>query len=700
MKQVMQDLSGGRTYLELSPCPKVSSLSILVQTSNTLVSVGTEKMLLDFGRGNILQKALQQPDKVKQVLEKVSTDGLVSTVDAVRSKLDTPIPLGYCNVGTIVEMGEKAHGFKVGDRVVSNGNHAEFVTTTENLTAKIPDNVSNESASFTVIGAIALQGIRLLNPTLGECIVVTGLGLVGLLAVQLLKAQGCRVLAVDFDQNKLDLAKSFGAEIVNLSKGESLLNAAMIFSRQNGVDGVLITASTKSNEPLSQAARISRKRGRIVLVGVVGLEVSRDDFYEKELSFQVSCSYGPGRYDESYEKFGNDYPIGYVRWTEKRNFEAILDLLASGHISTEKLVTHQFKLDEVEQAYELVSQGNQLGILLQYNSDAEEHAVTEIAIECDKASDVCATSSSLGFIGAGNYARAVLLPCFSKTEAKLSAISSNSGITAVSLAKKFNVSLATSDYEKILASDVGAVVISTQHNSHAAIALSSIEHKKHVFLEKPLALNHVDIDLIEQALSTKNTIFTVGFNRRYSPHAIKMKSLLQSVNTPKTFIYTINAGHIPSDHWVQNEAVGGGRLVGECCHFIDLVRFLCGHKVVSYSINNMKAECSDSFSVSLSFEDGSIGLINYISVGGKSYPKEKLEVFCAGSVLLLNNFRMLTGYNWPGFKKMRTLRQDKGQRQCAQAFVSAIKTLDNSMLPPVDEILEVSRICLDLSMAR
>jgi threonine dehydrogenase-like Zn-dependent dehydrogenase len=374
MKQILQDLKTGATILETVPCPSASSGSLLIETTKTLVSAGTERMLVDFGKGNLLQKARSQPDKVKQVVEKVKTDGLMPTLDAVKNKLDTPLPLGYCNVGHVAEVGAGVDAFQSGDRVVSNGKHAEFVCVPKNLCAKIPDSVDDESAAFTVIGAIALQGIRLVKPTLGETVVVTGLGLIGLVAVQLLRAHGCRVLGIDFDSEKCKLAEQFGAEVVNLAAGEDPLAVAETYSRGRGVDAVLITASTKSNDPIHQAATMCRKRGRIVLVGVVGMEMSRADFYEKELSFQVSCSYGPGRYDVEYEEKGNDYPVGFVRWTEQRNFEAILDMMADGRINMQPLISHRFKLEQAAEAYDLISNGNPLGVLLEYQAEKSAEA--------------------------------------------------------------------------------------------------------------------------------------------------------------------------------------------------------------------------------------------------------------------------------------------------------------------------------------
>ena len=696
MKQVLQDLKTGETIIEDIPCPSVSTGSVLIQTSKTLVSAGTERMLVDFGKANLIQKAKSQPDKVKQVLDKVKTDGLIPTYEAVKNKLDTPLPLGYCNVGTVID--SKAEGFLEGERIVSNGKHAEVVSVPKNLCAKIPDNVSDESATFTVIGAIALQGIRLIKPTLGETIVVTGLGLIGLVAVQLLKAHGCRVIGIDFDSEKIQLAKSFGAETVNLSEGQDPIAVAESYSRGKGVDGVLITASTKSNEPIHQAATMCRKRGRIVLVGVVGMEMSRADFYEKELSFQVSCSYGPGRYDVEYEEKGNDYPLGFVRWTEQRNFEAILDMMDDGRLTMEPLISHRFKLEGAAQAYEVVSSGNPLGVLLEYevaSASSKAKQVVKLAASQSPASDAV-----IGFIGAGNYASSVLVPAFKSTGARLKSIASATGISSVHVGKKQGIEEATTDTKSLLNDqDINALVITTRHDSHAMWVKAALEKGKHIFVEKPLALTREELAEIIDLYSSMETkpLLMVGFNRRYSPHVQKLKALLASKPQPKNMIMTVNAGAIPSDHWTQDRSVGGGRIIGEGCHFIDLLRYVADSPITNVSAVAMDSECKDSVMIQLKFEDGSIGTVNYLANGSKSFPKERLEVFVGGGILQLDNFRVLKGYGWSGFNADKLWRQDKGQKMCSKAFVDAIKLGDHSSLIPFDELVEVANACFDVT---
>lgn len=670
------------------------------------MSIGTERMLVEFGKAGWIAKARQQPDKVRMVLEKIKTDGLAPTIAAVRSKLDQPLTLGYCNVGTVLEVGTGVSGFGIGDRVASNGKHAEVVVVPVNLCAKIADCVQDQQAAFTVVAAIGLQGVRLAQPTAGEAFVVIGLGLIGLATVQVLQAHGCRVMGVDFDEQKLALARSFGAETVSLGHGEDPIASAAAFSRGRGVDGVLITASTSSNEPVHQAAQMCRKRGRIVLVGVAGLALSRADFYEKELSFQVSCSYGPGRYDPQYEEHGHDYPVGFVRWTEQRNFEAVLDLLASGRLDFQALISHRFPFDRAEDAYRLLdSKEGVLGIVLEYEASRSVSGLRARTISLQAASaSPTGRSPLMSFIGAGNYANQVLLPAFANAGARFRSIASGSGVTAHHAGRKFGFQEITSDTATILADEqVNAVAVVTRHDSHAAFAAEAIRAGKHVFVEKPLAITWEQLAQLEATYRTRaetNTapIIMVGFNRRFAPHVVKVKGLLEQVAEPKSFIMTVNAGTIPPEHWTQDESVGGGRMIGEGCHFVDLLRFLAGAPIAKVQAMKLRSDGSasdDRVSVTLAFADGSIGTIHYFANGHKSFPKERLDVFCAGRVLHLDNFRKLTGYGWPSLRRMTLWRQDKGQFACATAFVQAIETGTSSPIP-FDQLVEVTRATFDI----
>ncbi len=582
-------------------------------------------MLLDFGKANLLDKARQQPDKVKQVLQKVRTDGLRTTVEAVRAKLDQPIPLGYSNVGRVLEPAAGDVTLKAGDRVVSNGNHAEVVSVPRNLCAAVPDGVSDEAASFTVVAAIGLQGIRLLQPTLGERVVVTGLGLIGLLCVQMLRAHGCRVLGIDFDEEKLALARGYGAETVSLAKGEDPVAVAEAWSGGVGVDGVLITAATKSNEPMQQAATMCRKRGRVVLVGVVGLQLNRADFYEKELSFQVSCSYGPGRYDPAYEKLGLDYPVGFVRWTEQRNFEAVLQLMAEGRLDVSSLVTHRYGFDDALKAYETVSEGGALGIVLEYAGGDEKR---ERTVAASAPSGVGASGEpSLAFIGAGGFTTRMLLPTLKGQAARLKTIVSGTGVTGTHAAKKFGFESSSTDSDAVMADgEVNTVFITTPHNSHAALVKKALEAGKRVFVEKPLCMNRAELDELEPLVSGGRSLVMVGFNRRFSPHTRKIKSLLEGVRAPKSFVMTVNAGAIPADHWTQDPAVGGGRVIGEACHFIDLLRFLAGAAITHASADYLGGEegkLGDTVNLNLRFADGSVGTVHYFANGHKDFPRRR-----------------------------------------------------------------------------
>lgn len=705
MKQILQNLSNGETSVVDVPAPCNIKSNVLIATKNSLVSAGTERMLVDFGKSHLLNKARQQPDKVKVVLNKVITDGVMTTIDAVRSKLDQPLALGYCNAGVVLE--SDSSNFEVGDRVVSNGSHAEVVRVPKNLCVKIPDGVNDESASFTVLGAVGLQGIRLIQPTLGECFVVTGLGLVGLMCVQMLRANGCRVLGVDFDTQKCEMAQKFGAETVNLSKGEDSVIFSQKFSRGRGVDGVLITASSQSDEVIHQAAEMCRKRGRIVLVGVVGLKLRRDDFFKKEITFQVSASYGPGRYDSFYEEDGNDYPIGFVRWTEQRNFEAVLDMMESGSLDVESLITHRYDIKNAIQAYALLDDSSVLGILLNYPSqDKVNLRKSKVKLLPKYTKKRIKSSPCVGFIGAGNYASRTLIPAFEKSGSVLDTVVTSGGISGVHHGKKNNFLTASTSLNDVLNNNsINVIAIATRHDMHAMQVIASLNAGKNVFVEKPLALTLDEVMEIEKAYKknnkSNNITLMVGYNRRFAPHIIKMKELLNAHPSPKSIIITVNSGFIPTDHWTQDILVGGGRIIGEGCHFIDLMRHLVGHRIVNYTATMMgdtpgTDTREDKVSITLSFSDGSFGTLLYLANGGSSFPKERIEVFCDNAVLQIDNYRLLSGYGWAGFKKMRLFKQDKGQKACVQAFVNSVADGKDAPIP-FDEIIETTRISIEVA---
>jgi len=704
MLQVFQDLKDGHTKLLDIPKPLSKDGHLIIQTKRTVVSAGTERMLVNFGKAGYLEKARQQPDKVKMVLNKIRTDGLLPTVQAVKSKLDQPLPMGYCNAGIVLE--SNVNSFKPGDRVVSNGPHAELIRSSEMLCAKIPDNVDDESAAFTVLASVALQGIRLLNPTIGETVVVSGLGLIGLIAVQILKANGCKVLGIDFDEAKCKLAEDFGAQTVNLSSGQDLLSTANLFSEGNGIDAVLITASTESNEPMSQAANMLRKRGRIVLVGVVGLELSREELYDKEITFQVSCSYGPGRYDEEYEVNGKDYPIGFVRWTEGRNFRAVLDMMASGTLNISPLVTHRFDFNDAIIAYEQLESSDTLGIVLEYRKDETDLNKREVVLP-NFNDTFTKTNTVCGFLGGGNYASRILIPAFKKSGAQLHTLVTSGGASAVIQGKKNGFKIASTDSSSISESkNINTVVIATQHNLHATQVMDAIKQGKNVFVEKPLAITKselLQIKAVYDSKSPKKPRLMLGFNRRFSPHIVKLKSLLDAQADSKAFLLTVNAGAIPMDHWTQNLEIGGGRIIGEGCHYIDLLRFLAKSPIIDFQASKLRKSSGlettdDKVMINLMFEDGSFGTIHYLANGGKRFPKERLEVFCNDAVIQLDNFKKMRGFGWKGFNKMNLLSQDKGQFQCIKAFVDSIEKGKEAPIS-FDEIYEVSEYSIKIADA-
>ncbi len=705
MRQIIQDLSSGETRMVDTPRPSPKAGNLVIDSRQSLISVGTERMLVDFGKASLISKARQQPDKVKQVLDKVRTDGLLTTLDAVKSKLGQPIPLGYSNVGVVADTGSVSD-FAVGDRVVSNGSHAETVRIPKNLCARIPDAVSDEAATFTIVGSIGLQGVRLVNPTIGETVVVTGTGLIGLMTVQILLANGCRVLAMDYDPNKLALAQQYGAEICNLADGTDPVEAAMTFSGQRGVDAVMITASTQSNDPIENAALMCRKRGRIVLVGVTGLNLSRDNFYEKELSFQVSCSYGPGRYDPSYEEGGNDYPLGFVRWTEKRNFETILDLMASGKIDVSQMISKRLSFEDAPAVFQsLGEQKNLLGVILSYDSPDEQRQQRTVKLGEGGRSPSPDGSPAIAVIGSGNYASRILIPALSKINANLGPVVTSSGLNGTIAGERNNVPESSTDINAILQNDdISGAVVATQHNSHAALTSQLLHAGKDVFVEKPLAITHQQLANVREAYATAWTTgagprLMVGYNRRFSPHITVMKKLLDRVQAPKTFVMTMNAGAIPPDVWIQDIDVGGGRIIGEACHYIDLMRFLAGDKIVEVKAQKMGQNDSETVTedkaiLLLRFADGSHGSIHYLANGATSFPKERVEVFANGSVLQMDNFKSLRGFGWPGFRKKGSWRQDKGQAACVAAFYEAMRKGQPSPIPPED-IFEVAQITLE-----
>jgi len=689
MKQIIQDLKNGDTILEEVPAPLVKSGQVLIQTTRSLVSLGTERMLVEFGKANFLQKARQQPDKVKEVINKVKTDGLQPTINAVFNKLGQPLPLGYCNVGKVIAVGKGVEEFSIDDRVASNGHHAEYVSVPRNLVSKIPENVSDEEAAFTVIGAIGLQGIRLANPTFGETIVVVGLGLIGLITAQLLKANGCQVIGFDFDPSKVALAQSFGITAVNPGEGVDQVAFVNDYTNRVGADAVIITASNKSNEIISQSAKMSRKRGRIILIGVIGLDISRADFYEKELTFQVSCSYGPGRYDEAYEQKGQDYPLPFVRWTEKRNFEAVLNAIAIKAINVVPLITERVPLENYQQIYGDMAGNKSIASILVYPEKSGEPQ-RSVSISSNKYTQ---GKGTIGIIGAGNFTSAMILPCLKKTPAKLKFISSSGGLSGTTLAKKFGISQSTTDNSLIFQDpDVDLVLVTTRHNAHSRMVVDALKSGKNVFVEKPLALNQEELDAVVKAYVDSGKTVSVGFNRRFSPLAQQMKKALGSGNTPMNIIATMNAGFIPGNVWVHDMEVGGGRIIGEACHFIDLISFLTGSKVKAVCMSSMGVnpeENTDNATILLKYENGTNGVINYFANGSKAYSKERVEVYHQERTLILDNWRSLKGYGFKNFSSASS-GQDKGHQNQFNLLIESIQKGGDPIIA-MDELVNTTK---------
>ena len=658
MKQIIQDLKKGDTILEEVPVPRVKTGSVLIRTTRSLVSLGTERMLVDFGKANFLQKAKQQPDKVKMVLDKVKTDGLRPTLEAVFNKLGQPLPLGYCNVGEVVAVGKGVHEFSIGDRVASNGNHAEFVCVPKNLVAKIPDNVSDEEATFTVIGSIGLQGIRLLNPTFGETVVVVGLGLIGLVTAELLLANGCNVIGFDFDNEKIRIAKEKGITAINPAEGTDQVKFVESYTYGVGADGVVITASNKSNEIISQSARMCRKRGRVVLVGVIGLDISRADFFEKEITFQVSCSYGPGRYDEYYEQKGQDYPIGFVRWTEKRNFEAVLNAISRKTLNVQPLITDRIPLPEYQKIYGNMVDSKSIAAILEYPSGGQIVSSIEINQKSFEGK-----KGVIGIIGAGNFTSSTMMPNLKKVGADVKYIASSGGLSSTIMAKKYGIAKSTTNYQEMFEDvNVDLVFITTQHNTHARMVAEAANAGKSVFVEKPLALSEQELSEVIESYEKNNVNISVGFNRRFAPLAIQMKKALGNDETPVNIIATMNAGFIPKDVWVHDLQVGGGRIIGEACHYIDLCSYLSGSKVVSVCMNAMgknPAEDTDNATILLKYLNGSSAVINYFANGSKSYSKERVEVYSQERTMVMDNWRKVQFYGFKGASNS-SRKQDKG----------------------------------------
>ena len=676
----------GKTLVSEVPVPTPLAGQALVKISASLVSAGTERMLVEFAEKSLIGKARSRPDLFRQVLDKMKRDGVIATLQASFNRLDQPMALGYSSAGTIVELGDGMEGFKIGQRVACAGGnyavHAEFNVVPRNLITPLPDSVDFESAAFTTLGAIALQGFRLAQPQVGERVAVIGLGLLGLLTAQIAVAAGCRVFGIDTNPERTGLAGQFG---ISACSRESALEQGMAFTTQRGFDSVIICADTSSSDPVELAGAIARDRAKVVATGAVGLTLPRKVYFEKELSFINSRSYGPGRYDPLYEEAGLDYPIGYVRWTEGRNLEAIVELLADGKLNVKPLISHRFSIDQALEAYEIITGKKKypfLGVILTYG---EESASESRKVDFHPF-NVNPADMKLGVIGAGLYANATLLPVLKKIRnIELVGIASAGGLHAQHSGKKFGFAYATSDENQILNDPhINTVAILTRHDSHAALAVRALASGKHVFVEKPMAVDDDQLEALTRQLEhSRGQLFMVGFNRRFAPLAVELSRFLADRTEPLHVHFRVNAGYIPAKHWVHDPVQGGGRIIGEGCHFVDFITFLVGVApagITARALPDSGKYRGDNVTMTFTFPDGSIGVVDYLANGDKSFPKERVEVFCGERVAVLDDFRTLEMVKG-GKKTVKRSGQDKGHLAEMQAFEQAIRTGGQPPIP-------------------
>src|SRR5215469_3892477 len=714
MRQLLQNINTGKSMVVEVPAPRPGPGEVLVGVGASLVSAGTERMVVEFAEKNIVQKAVARPDLVRQVLNKASREGILSTISSVQNRLDTDMALGYSNAGEVLEVGAEVSEFKVGDRVACAGGgyavHAEVVRVPRNLVAKIPRSTSPraeiafEEAAFTTVGAVGIHGLRLANLQLGETVAVVGLGLIGLLVVQLARAAGCIVIGMDIDQKRCRLAEQLGC-IATASDAEQMRNTVAAATTGKGADAVVIAASTKSNEPINLAGDIARDRGRVVAVGAVGLEIPRKTYYEKELSVYVSRSYGPGRYDPEYEQYGHDYPIGYVRWTENRNMEAFLQLLADGRINVRELITHRFPIEQASQAYDLISAKTGesfIGVVITYPRVPSDSRHVDLRPE-PVVGTVSVAKVTLGVVGAGNFASAVLLPVLKEIpNLELVGIATASGVSARAAGKRYGFGYCSSEYQEIIRDpNINAIVIATRHHLHAQQVVAALEAGRHVFCEKPLCVSEQELGEIQSVyqrvrLDAAKPLLMVGYNRRFAPLAMRVRDFFQGTQEPLMMQYRVNAGFLPSTHWTQLKKEGAGRIIGEVCHFIDFLVWLSGRKVTSvYAtvLPNAGKYSDDNLAATLEFADGAVGTITYVANGDKSFPKERIEVFGNGAVATLDDFRVLTTVQAGRTRTFRSrLRQDKGHSREWTEFINAICSGNPS---PIEfgELVNVSQAC-------
>ena len=680
MKQVIQNFKTGELYVDEVPLPSISKGMVLVENKFSLISAGTERGTVKVGKASLIGKAKQRPDLVAQVLQNIKKEGLKATLDKVKTKLDSLKALGYSTSGVVSASMDTNNLFQVGDRVACAGqdyaSHSEIVAIPQNLVAKIPDNVSFEDASYTTLGAIALQGVRQSEPTLGDNVCVIGLGLLGQITCQLLKANGCNVFGIDLSSRLVSLANETTADNAMLRSDPNLLATIDDFTNGHGFDSVIITAATSSNDPIELSAEIARKKGKIVVVGAVKMDIPRDPhFFRKELDLRMSCSYGPGRYDVSYEENGQDYPYAYVRWTEQRNMEAFLKLISNGSVNLKPLTTHVFDIIDAERAYDIVLgkvEEPSIGILLKYDESNSLKRESKFEVNTNALKKI-----NIGFIGAGSFAQSYLIPNVKDTGASLDTVVTTKGITSKNVAEKFGFNHTSSNADDVIGNaQINTVFIATPHNSHAHYAVSALNANKHVFIEKPLAMNSEELKDVEKAYKDSSVKLMVGFNRRFADVSKAIKKAFENLTEPVFVNIRVNAGFIPKEHWTQNPEIGGGRIIGEMCHFIDLMQYFTDSepiKVYAECINiaNDKMKADDTISIIVKFKNGSVGNLNYLANGSKSLPKEMIEIFGGGIIGRINDFR--SGELHQGSKITKLKSSSKGHKQEVEAFLTSIK---------------------------
>jgi predicted dehydrogenase/threonine dehydrogenase-like Zn-dependent dehydrogenase len=708
--QIAQSYKTGKLELaDVTPPARAPAGGILVLTNVSLISAGTERSIVDLARKNLIEKARERPDLVRKVIDKARREGALAALDAVRAKLDSPIPLGYSLAGRVADAGNNASEFARGDRVACAGagyaNHADVNAVPKNLAVHVPDGVTDEEAAFVTVGAIALQGVRLARPELGNVVVVIGLGLIGQIAVQLLVAHGCDVIGIDIERGKVNRALANGAVAGAVTGLDDAIEVVRAASAGHGADAVVITASSSTNEPLALAGELARDRARVAVVGLMPLEIPRKAYYEKELEVIVSRSYGPGRYDTDYEERGRDYPIGYVRWTERRNLQAVLRAIATKRLDVKSLITHRFAFESALDAYALITAERpepHLGVLLSYGAKAHEQTTGAAAPSAPR-SRARRDEIGIAFVGTGGFATGVLLPAFKKTAGvRLVRTVSGRGLSAWHAASKFGAEGVAASLDEVLAMpDVDAIVIATRHDSHAALAAKALSAGRDVFVEKPAAISEEQLAILGDAVKGSSARLMVGFNRRYAPFGRAVKDAFEARRAGLVMSARINAGRIPAGNWVVDADEGGGRVVGEVCHFIDLFSFWAGALPIRITAHAIGPEGgwdrADNLVIGVSFGDGSVGSILYSAMGDPSLSKERYEVFCEGKIAIIDNWRTLEVTSRGKTKTTRALRADKGHADEVQAFVRSCRTGIAAM--PWESVEAVSRATLGVENA-